>query len=232
VRVFSLLRFSTFPTSYEALVGRANAKAGEWVLVHAGAGGVGLAACQIAKVLGCKVIAAAGSAAKRTICAEKGGADHVIDYTADGWQKQVMRLTGGHGADVVFDPVGLLVPSLKCVAWNARLVVVGFAGGAIEKIPANLVLLKNVSVVGLFWGATAQKDPKRFKQVITDVLGLIAAGKLTPYTYEPVYRGLEQVPKGLQDIEERKTWGKAIIRVKADQAKLWHSKSIPISSVV
>jgi len=188
--------------------------------VHAAAGGVGLAACQIAKVLGCRVIAAAGSDAKRAICKEKGGADYVLDYTVDGWQKEVMRITGGHGADVVFDPVGMLVPSLKCIAWNGRLVVVGFAGGAIEKVPANLILLKNVAVVGLFWGATAQRDPKRFAQVLKEVMQLIASGKLVPHTYEPVYAGLDKVPQGLQDIEDRKTWGKAIIQVRGNQAKL------------
>jgi NADPH2:quinone reductase len=211
---------STIPTSYEALVGRAHVQPGEWVLVHAAAGGVGLAACQVAKVLGCKVIAAAGSASKRQICIDKGGADHVIDYTAEGWQKEVLKVTGGHGVDVVFDPVGMLVPSLKCIAWNGHLVVVGFAAGTIEKVPANLILLKNVSLVGLFWGATAVRDPKRFMQVLQDVLGLLASGKLVPHTYEPIYQGLGEVPRGLQDIEGRKTYGKAIIQVRPDQAKL------------
>jgi NADPH2:quinone reductase len=191
---------STIPTSYEALVGRAHVQPGEWVLVHAAAGGVGLAACQVAKVLGCKVIAAAGSASKRQICIDKGGADHVIDYTAEGWQKEVLKVTGGHGVDVVFDPVGMLVPSLKCIAWNGHLVV--------------------VSLVGLFWGATAVRDPKRFMQVLQDVLGLLASGKLVPHTYEPIYQGLGEVPRGLQDIEGRKTYGKAIIQVRPDQAKL------------
>lgn len=108
-------------------------------------------------VLGCKVIAAAGSEDKREIARKMGGADYVVDYGKKGWQDEVKKITGGHGVDVVYDPVGMLVPSLKCIAWNGRLVVVGFAAGEIEKVPANLVLLKNCSIVGLFWGATASE---------------------------------------------------------------------------
>lgn len=89
--------------------------------------------------------------------AKRAGADWVIDYTMPKWQEQVKQITGGHGVDVVYDPVGLLIPSLKCVAWNARLLVIGFAGGTIEKVPANLVLLKNVSVVGVRGGETSGK---------------------------------------------------------------------------
>lgn len=144
-----------------------------------------MAACQIAKAIGCKVIATASTDEKRKVCKEKAGVDEVVDYTKDGWQvgpvtrhpspphcrvhhfsrdlddhnlmmkqKEVMRITGGKGVDVVFDPVGKLIPSLKCVNWGARLVVVGFASGPIEKVPANLLLLKSVSIVGLYWGAT------------------------------------------------------------------------------
>ncbi|KAK4685609.1 NADPH:quinone reductase, partial [Tremellales sp. Uapishka_1] len=210
----------TYTTSYEGLVGRGAAKKGDWVLVHAGAGGVGLAACQIAKVLGCKVIATASTEEKRRVCRDRGGVDEVVDYTQADWQKEVMRITGGKGVDVVFDPVGMIVPSLKCIAWNGRLVVVGFAGGTIEKIPANLLLLKNVSATGLFWGATATKDPPRVAKVVKEVLGLIASGKLVPQVYDPVYVGLEEVPKGLQELEGRKTWGKAVVRIREDRAKL------------
>lgn len=197
-------------------MGRGQAKAGETVLVLAGAGGVGLAAVQIAKQLGCKVIAAVGSDAKFPVC-EKAGADHVINYSQPKWQDKVKDLTDGNGVDVVFDPVGMIVPSLKCVAWNARLVVVGFAAGNIEKIPANLILLKNVSVVGLFWGATSYKDPKRFQTVIREVLTLIAQGKLQPTVYEKVYEGIGGVPGGLDDIEGRKTWGKAVVRIRREE---------------
>lgn len=212
--------YVTIPTSYEGLVGRANTQPGEWVLVHAAAGGVGIAAVQVAKALGARVIAAAGSEEKRQI-AKKCGADYAIDYNAPGWQDEVKKITDGHGVDVVYDPVGLLVPSLKCIAWNGRLIVVGFAAGTIEKIPANLVLLKNVSIVGLHWGATALKDPKRYFEVIDEVMKMISSGRLIPQVYDPVYEGLEQVTTGLKDLEDRKTWGKAVVRVRHDdKAKL------------
>lgn len=111
-------------------------------------------------MLGAKVIACVGSPAKGKIATEKGGADYVVDYTKAGWQDEVKKITKGHGVDVVYDPVGMLIPSLKCIAWNGRLVVVGFVAGTIEKVPANLVLLKNCSIVGLFWGATASECPR------------------------------------------------------------------------
>lgn len=128
------LIFRTLTTSYAGIVDRGLAKKGDWVLVHAAAGGVGLAAVQIAKALGCRVIGTASTDEKRKIVQQKGGADEVVDYTQDGWQKEVMRMTGGKGVDVVYDPVGMVVPSLKCVGWNARVVVVGFAAGTIEKV--------------------------------------------------------------------------------------------------
>ncbi|KAI5453706.1 hypothetical protein NCC49_005524 [Naganishia albida] len=211
--------YVTYPTSYEALVGRAQTKAGEWVLVHAAAGGVGMAAVQIAKALGCKVIATASTEEKRRICKEKGGADFTIDYTQTGWQQQVMKITGGHGADVVYDPVGLLVPSLKCIAWKGRLLVVGFAAGQIEKVPANLVLLKNVSIVGVHWGATARKEPPHVKTVWHDLLALFSSRKLVPLVYDKVYDGLNAISEGLHDLETRKTWGKAVVRVRNEDGK-------------
>ncbi|EJD51027.1 NAD(P)-binding protein, partial [Auricularia subglabra TFB-10046 SS5] len=116
----------TWPTSYEGIVGRGELKPGDWVLVHAGAGGVGLPAIQISKALGAKVIATAGSAKKLEVCKRLGGADHVIDYNNKAWTKEVMKITNGKGVDVVYDPVGLIRDSLKCIAWKGRAVVVGF----------------------------------------------------------------------------------------------------------
>ncbi|KAL7421691.1 hypothetical protein Q5752_003461 [Cryptotrichosporon argae] len=210
----------TLPTAYEGLVGRAKLAKGEWVLVHAAAGGVGTAACQVAKLFGARVIAAAGSEAKRRVCVERAGADAAVDYRQDGWQKEVVRLTGGRGVDVVFDPVGMLVPSLKCAAPGARLVVVGFAGGEIEKVPANLLLLKNVAVVGWFWGGLAAKNPRRAKEVLEAVHELLASGKLRPLVYDRLYEGVDEVGAGLRDIEAREVWGKAVVRLRAEQAKL------------
>ena len=139
----------TAPTSYGALVIRAGVKKGDYVLVHAAAGGVGLAAVQIAKAFGATVIATAGSARKLEV-AKGFGADYAIDYNTKGWEDEVKKLTpGGRGVDIVYDPVGMVNTSLKCTAWNGRILVIGFAAGNIEKVAMNRVLLKNVSLVGL-----------------------------------------------------------------------------------
>ncbi|KAL9116060.1 MAG: hypothetical protein Q9227_000428 [Pyrenula ochraceoflavens] len=155
--------YVTAPTAYGALVARAHTQPGEWVLVHAGAGGVGLTAVQVAKALGATVVATASTERKRRVCLEYG-ADFVVDYKdKEGWPREVVRLckenrgeegNGRMGVDVVFDPVGVLEASLKCVAWGARLLVIGFAGGDIEKVATNRVLLKNVSIVGVHWGVS------------------------------------------------------------------------------
>lgn len=139
----------TAPTAYSALVTRAHVKSGDFVLVHAAGGGVGLAAVQIAKAFGATVIATAGSKRKLDV-AKAYGADYVVDYGSERWEEAVKKYTlGGKGVDIVFDPVGVVGQSLKCTRWNGRIVVVGFAGGEIERIPMNRVLLKNISLVGL-----------------------------------------------------------------------------------
>ncbi|KZO98968.1 alcohol dehydrogenase [Calocera viscosa TUFC12733] len=204
----------TYPTSYTGIISRGETKSGEWVLVHAGAGGVGLSAVQIAKALGAKVIATAGSPAKLEICKKVGGADEALDYTKPGWQKEVLRITGGKGVDVIYDPVGLIKDSLKCIAWKGRAVVVGFAGGKIEQLPSNLILLKNISVVGVHWGAYIKNEPEHVPEVWKGLFELFESGKLIPAVYDPPYIGLDSVPGALVDLESRKTWGKAVVRVK------------------
>ncbi|KPV73968.1 uncharacterized protein RHOBADRAFT_45261 [Rhodotorula graminis WP1] len=205
--------YITAPTSYAALVTRANTQPGEWVLVHAAAGGVGLAAVQIAKALGAKVIATAGSQAKLDV-AKRYGADFAIDYRKDGWQKEVMAITEGHGADVVYDPVGMIVPSLKCIAWNGRLVVVGFAAGSIEKIPANLLLLKSASAMGVFWGGLTSRTPEVVPQTWLALLDLLDKGSVKGAVFDKVFDGLESVPEGLRALGARETWGKAVVKIK------------------
>jgi len=177
---------------------------------------VGITACQVAKSLGCKVIATASSEAKRAVCKEKGGADEVVDYTKSDWQKDVMRITDGHGVDVVYDPVGMIIPSLKCVAWDARIVVVGFAAGTIEKVPANLLLLKQASIIGLYWGGIQSRNPQRGMEVFLEVLDLLSSGKVKSAVHEPIYDGLEEVGRALQDLEDRKIHGKGVVRVRRD----------------
>ncbi|KAF9181368.1 hypothetical protein BGZ51_005506 [Haplosporangium sp. Z 767] len=204
--------FITYPTSYVALAFRAQLKAGEWCLVHAAAGGVGLCAVQIAKALGAKVIATAGSQEKLDI-ALKSGADYAVNYRNKDWATQVLKITQGHGADVIYDPVGLINDSLRCSAWCARVLVVGFAAGTIEKIPANRILLKNISVVGVHWGAYAKHDLATVAQVWTELLDLFEKGKLVPVVYEKIYQGLGSVKTGLNDLVARKTYGKAVVAI-------------------
>ncbi|KAG5651873.1 hypothetical protein H0H81_007093 [Sphagnurus paluster] len=213
--------------------------AGEWVLVTAAAGGVGIAAVQLAKgtllyshhpsfpaayistlVLGAKVIAAAGSETKLDIAKRYGGADYGINYSNPGWQKEVLNLTGGKGVDVIYDPVGLINDALKCIAWKGRALVIGFAAGTIEKVPMNLVLLKNISLVGLHWGAYSKFEQDRIPVVWKALLELFASGKAKPVTYSQIY-SLEKLSEGLAALERRETWGKAIARVRDENtAKL------------
>ncbi|KAF9437353.1 hypothetical protein BGZ76_001070 [Entomortierella beljakovae] len=204
--------YVTYPTSYAALTERAHLKKGEWCLVHAAAGGVGLCAVQIAKALGAKVIATASSQSKLDI-ALKNGADYGVNYKDKDWAAQVLKITGGHGVDVVYDPVGLINESLRCSAWCARILVIGFAAGTIEKVAANRILLKNVSVVGVFWGAYAKHDLATVARVWKDLLRMFAEEKLVPVVYEKVYQGLDSVKNGLNDIAARKTFGKAVVNI-------------------
>ncbi|KAN0113465.1 alcohol dehydrogenase [Russula decolorans] len=207
----------TYTTSYEALVGRAKLQAAEWLLVLAAAGGVGMAAVQIGKALGAHVIACA-SPSKLDVARTTGGADFVVDYTQGGWQKEVLKITGGRGVDVVYDPVGRIKDALKCVVWGGRALVIGFAGGDIEKLPLNLVLLKNVSVIGTYWGSYQKYKPTRVNEVWTELLALFASGRLKPAVYNGHYT-LGTLSQGLQDLEDRKTWGKVVVRVRESSAR-------------
>ncbi|ORX58882.1 NAD(P)-binding protein [Hesseltinella vesiculosa] len=203
--------FVTYPTSYSALVLRAQLKAGEYCLVHAAAGGVGIAAVQIAKALGATVIATAGSAEKLEVC-KRYGADHVINYRDKDWHDQVKKITKGHGADVVYDPVGLVEQSTKCTAWNGRILIIGFAQGTIEKIPANRLLLKNISAVGLHWGAYAIHEPARIPEVWKALFDLFESRKVVPAVYDSVF-GFEDIPKGLEAINNRASYGKVVASI-------------------
>ncbi|KAL4784493.1 hypothetical protein BJX76DRAFT_327097 [Aspergillus varians] len=216
--------FVTAPTSYGGLVHRANVQPGEWVLVHAAAGGVGLAAVQIAKARGAMVIATAGTERKREV-ARAFGADYVIDYQDKAWPEQVKGLCTKHrsgngkaGVDVVYDPVGMIDASLKCVAWNARLLVIGFAAGNIEKVALNRVLLKNVSIVGLHWGQYARFEGETVGVVWKGIFDLIAQGKFKGTAFkDESFIGLESVPRALQALGGRQTWGKVVVQVDEDK---------------
>ncbi|KAF8454671.1 hypothetical protein BDZ91DRAFT_777820 [Kalaharituber pfeilii] len=215
--------YVTAPTAYGALITRANLQRGEWCLVHAAAGGVSLSAIQIAKSLGATVVATASSKEKLNIAAQFG-ADHLVNYTDPNWPSQVAAICKSHshpqGIDVVFDPVGLINPSLKVAAWNARLLVVGFAGGEIEKVAVNRVLLKNVSVVGIHWGMYARFEPETVPKVWGALFELIREGKFRPTVFRGrEWVGLEGVKDGLKALESRETWGKVVVKVPAGGEK-------------
>ena len=199
-----------YPTSHAALVLRAHLAAGETLLVHAAAGGVGLAAVQIGKALGARVLATAGGAEKLAI-AREAGADVCIDYRADDWPDQVKAATEGRGADVIYDSVGgdVLDQSLKCIAWNGRLLVIGFAGGRIPEIKANRILLKNIAVVGLHWGAYAINEPARVPETFDALFRMYEAGTIRPVI--GARYPLDRVADALEALGSRRTHGKVVV---------------------
>jgi NADPH:quinone reductase len=195
-----------YHTSYFALTHRAALQSGEWLLVHAGASGIGMAAIQIGKALGARIIATAGGALKLEFCRSQG-ADHVIDYQDGSWVDRVKELTGGRGADVICDPVGadIFDQSTKCIAPEGRLLVVGFAGGRIPVIQANRVLLKDISIVGVHWGPYVREHPEYFGHAQE----ALEAMRVRPAVGRR-YR-LDEAPAALRDLAERKVTGKAVL---------------------
>lgn len=171
----------TYATSYHALVDRAQTKAGETVLVLGAAGGVGTAAIQIAKAVGARVIAAASNQEKCTLCRQLG-ADATIDYTKENLREAIKSLTQGNGPDVIYDPVGgdFAEPAFRSIAWRGRYLVVGFAAGPIPSIPLNLALLKGASIVGVFWGDFAKREPKANQSMMAELAEWYGSGKIKP----------------------------------------------------
>ena len=199
-----------YPTSYAGLVYRAALKPGETLLVHAAAGGVGLAAVQIGKALGARVIATAGGPDKVRVAIE-AGAEFGIDYNSEDFVERVKEITGGKGADVIYDSVGgeIFDKSLKCIAWCGRLLVIGFAGGTIPSVAANRILLKNVSVVGLHWGAYAKYEPARIPETFAALFQLYEEKKIRPVIYGSY--PLEKAADALAALGSRKTHGKVVL---------------------
>src|SRR5207245_1148081 len=185
-----------FQTAWFGLRRRANLQSGENLLVHAGAGGVGSAAIQVGKAAGATVIATAGSDEKTQICRQLG-ADHAINYKTEDFAEEVKRLTGGRGADVIFDPVGgdVYDRSTKCIAFEGRIVIVGFTSGRIPQAATNHVLVKNYSVVGLHWGLYSRRAPELMPAATKALMALYAAGKLKPLISAHV--PLAEAPKAL-----------------------------------
>lgn len=201
---------TVYPTSYAALVWRAPLVPGETLLVHAAAGGVGLAAVQIGKALGARVIATAGNSEKLEV-ARAAGADVLIDYQTSDFVSRVMEETDGRGADVIYDSVGgeTTDRSLKCIAWNGRLLVIGFASGEIPEIKLNRVLLKNISVVGLHWSAYPDREPERIDACFEGLFEMAARREIEPLI-SARYR-LEEAGRALAALAGRKTVGKIVL---------------------
>lgn len=200
----------TYGTSYHALKDRANLQAGETLLVLGAAGGVGLAAVELGKLMGAKVIAAASSEEKLALCREKG-ADLTINYETEDLKTRIKELTEGKGVDVVYDPVGgkFTESALRGMAWKGRYLIVGFANGEIPQIPMNLPLLKGCSIMGVFWGQFSKVEAKASFQNIRQLVAWIQEGKIKQHigkTYS-----LEEAPEALQAILDRKMLGKGVV---------------------
>jgi NADPH2:quinone reductase len=200
----------TYQTGYVGLHRRAQLQAGETLLVHAGAGGVGTAAIQLGLAAGARVIATAGGPDKVQVCRDLG-ADVVVDYSSEDFVGVVKDVTAGRGADVVYDSVGgdVFDRSRKCIAFEGRIVVVGFAGGRIPEVPANHVLIKNYSVVGLHWGLYRQHDPAVIPQTHDALVELWRDGKVDPLVGAEL--PLEEAPAALTRLGDRGTVGKVVL---------------------
>ncbi len=201
-----------YQTAWFGLHRRANLLSGETLLVHAGAGGVGSAAIQVGKAARAMVIATAGSDEKTAVC-QQLGADHVINYKTQDFAEKVKLITGGRGADVIFDPVGgdVFDRSTKCVAFEGRIVVVGFTSGRIPQAAANHLLVKNYSVVGLHWGLYSRRAPELIAPAAEELMDLYQSGKIKPLISARV--PLAQAPTALAMVAGGKSTGKVILTV-------------------
>jgi NADPH2:quinone reductase len=202
----------TYGTSDHALRDRGALKAGETLLVLGAAGGVGLAAVEIGKALGARVIACASSAEKLEVCREHG-ADATINYADQDLREQIKSLTDGRGPDVVYDAVGgsYSEPAFRSIAWRGRLLVVGFAAGEIPKLPLNLALLKGASVVGVFWGDFTRREPGAFADSVRQLGRWYGEGKLRPHVSRIF--PMEKAAEALQLMAARQVKGKVVLRM-------------------
>jgi len=202
----------TYATSEHALCDRGELKAGETLLVLGASGGVGIAAIEIGKVLGARVIACASTDDKLAVCREHG-ADDTINYATEDLRERIKAITGGKGADVVYDPVGGTYTelALRSIAWRGRLLVVGFAAGDIPKIPLNLTLLKGCAIVGVFWGEFTRREPQQFLAAMDKLGRWFAEGKLKPHVSKTL--PLERAADALELMAGRNVKGKVVLTV-------------------
>ncbi len=211
---FDLIAAAGFPLAYgttiHALKQRAKIQAGETLLVLGAAGGTGLSAVQIGKLMGARVIAAASSADKLALCREQG-ADEVIDYSKESLKEAVKKLTKGQGADVIYDPVGgeLAQDCFSAINWNGRYLVIGFASGTIPDVALNRLLLKGAAAVGVFWGAFVVREPKINAENYAQLFAWHAEGRLKPYVSKTY--PLADAAQALRDMLDRKVTGKIVL---------------------
>lgn len=199
-----------YGTAQAALARRADLQEGETLLVLGAAGGVGVAAIEVGKAIGATVIAAARGADKLEV-ARRHGADHVIDYATEDLRDRIKALTGGRGLDVIFDPVGgdVSEAALRSLDWEGRIVIVGFAAGRIQQIPANLLLVKNISAVGLFWGEYRNRDPKLVHEWFAALARWYEAGRIKPHVSHVL--PAEKAAEGMEMLLARRSTGKIVL---------------------
>jgi NADPH2:quinone reductase len=204
----------TYGTTEHALVDRGRLAAGETLLVLGAAGGVGLAAIEIGKALGTRVIAAASSADKLAACREHG-ADATIDYQREDLRERIKELTGGKGVDVVYDPVGgaWTEAAMRSLAWRGRLLVIGFASGEIPKLPLNLALLKGASIVGVFYGDYVRREPAAAAKALAQLFEWQAADRIRPHVSARF--PLAEAGRAIRELADRRAIGKLVVEVRS-----------------
>lgn len=204
--------FVAFQTAWFALVHRAGLRGGEVLLVHGGAGGVGSAAIQLGRSLGAVVVATAGGEEKLEVC-RRLGAHHTVDYVRQDFVAAVRDLTGGRGADVILDPVGgdVFDQSTRCLAWEGRILPIGFTGGRIPSVAVNHLLLKNISVVGLYWTTYFEHSPHSIREAHARLTGLYENGEIRPLIHDRY--PMEELPRALSVVAERRSCGKAVLEI-------------------
>ncbi len=208
---------STYGTTYHALRDRAAMARGETLLVLGASGGTGIAAIEIGKLMGARVIAAASTAQKLALC-KQYGADELIDYSKPDWREQLRTLTQGQGVDVVYDPVGgpYSEPALRSMAWGGRFLVIGFAAGEIPKPPLNLALLKGCSIVGVFFGAYAERQPQAYQALRAELMTWLASGRIRPAV--TLTKPIEDAASVLVEVKARRAMGKIVLTTAAGRA--------------
>jgi NADPH:quinone reductase len=199
-----------YGTSHGAFAWRARLQPGEWLLVHGAAGGVGLTAVEIGKAMGARVIACAGGEEKLAV-AQEHGADHAIDYSREDIRERVKAITGGRGADVVYDPVGgdVFDASLRSIAWEGRIIIIGFASGRIPQVPANIALVKNIDVIGFYWGSYQKHKPQLIRDSYAQLFRWFEEGKLKPHVSHQL--DLKGVAQAMALLGRRQSTGKVVL---------------------